>query len=127
MQSPQPPIKPNPYQGYLRILAIIHYVVAGSTLCAGLMVFVVGIFMLAALEGATPMLCMMVVFFGMAAITVVAAVLAYNCGRCLHLQQDYDFCWKMSVVECILIPLLGVPTLILMLKPEVKAQFRETT
>ncbi len=132
----------NQDEQYLKILAIFHFVIggiAGLFACFPIIHFVMGIFMIVlslapgAVEGDMP-------FFpaGMAGImfTVIAGlVMALGWAFALSLilagfgllrKRWYTFCLVMAGVACTFMPfgtVLGVFTLILLLKPEVKEMF----
>ena len=55
-----------------------------------------------------------------------AAVLLAWSGRCLAQRRRYIFCMVMAAIACLFVPLgtvLGVFTIVVLAKPEVKATF----
>lgn len=112
---------------HLDLLAIGHYVVAGLTAllaCLPILHFGIGLVMglrqqwfglfLAALSGA-----MIAIGFAWAICTLVA-------GRRLAQRRSHTFCIVIAGLNCTLFPfgtVLGVFTLLVLLKPEVKVRF----
>ena len=119
----------------LKLLAIFHYVVAGM---AGLFAlfpiihFVLGLtFMVSGLDGTgfagQAIGCFFVVISG----AWILGGLAYaGCmvaaGRYLAEQRNYRFCLVLAAVSCAFMPfgtVLGVFTILVLVKPEIKALF----
>jgi hypothetical protein len=123
---------------YLNILAIFHYVVAGvAGLCSLLPVFHL-LFGLAFIltpdtfaDGGQPPPSFIGWFFVIIAGTMMAIGFAFaGCvlaaGRFLARRRRYMFCLVMAAVECIFMPfgtVLGVFTIIVLVKEPVKAMF----
>jgi hypothetical protein len=58
-----------------------------------------------------------------------AASLAYA-GRCLARRKNYTFCFVMAAIACLFLPfgtVLGVCSLVVLLRPSVKALFNPAT
>jgi len=127
---------------HLRLLSIFHYVVAGLAALFGL-IFCIHIVMgMAVLSGALPMnsngqptplheqqfvgwmfiiMGGCVVFFGLA----LAGFIAYA-GRCLKQRRRHLLCLVVAAIACMFTPfgtVLGVFTLVVLLRPQVKAAF----
>ena len=122
----------------VRLLAIFHYVFAGVLALMACIPFVhmpIGLVMLFSPRtfqggpGSPPPFVglLLVVFAGLfiALGWAAAALLAYS-GRCLTQRRRHAFCTVMAAIACIFVPLgtvLGVFTLVVLSKPEVKAAF----
>lgn len=125
---------------HLRLLSIFHYVVAGlMALVALIPVFhlVMG-FLLAtgALEDSDDPAARVVgwVFVGFALLFIVLgmamAAAVGLAGRYLSARRHFTYCLVVAAVECMFMPfgtVLGVFTLIVLLRPSVKALFESTT
>lgn len=127
---------------HLRLLSIFHYVVAGLAAlfaCIPVIHLVLGIMMLVApermAEHGKPQdeqaLFFMGVFFTLFASAFIlagwsiAACIAFA-GRFLAQRRRYTYCLVMAAIECMFMPfgtVLGVFTIILLIKPEVKQTF----
>lgn len=120
---------------HLRLLSIFHYVAAGITALVSLIpVFhlIIGILMVTgALEGEDPEARVVGWFFaGFALLFILAGLtlagaMAYA-GRNLARHTRYTACFVVAAVECVLMPygtVLGVFTLIVLVRPSVKALF----
>jgi hypothetical protein len=127
---------------HLDLLSTFHYVVGGLNVlggCAGLIYLIMGIVFLVATppdmtaEEAT---VMGVVFtalgglFFLASLTFAAA-LAYA-GLCLQRRQHWHYCFTMAIITCASVMFcacglvnlpLGIFSLVILLKPEVKDLF----
>lgn len=129
----------TPSSEHLRLLAIFHYIVGGISLLFStlpLMHIALGAMLLSGsfpqpAGGAPPMpkefgwifigagICFMV--FGYA-ISIAMLVAGYK----LQNRRSYTFCFAIACVECIFMPLgtiLGVFTIVVLNKPDAKAQF----
>lgn len=127
---------------YLKILAIFHFVIggiAGLFACFPIMHFAMGIFMTVlsltpgAVEGDMPFFPAGIV--GVMFTVIAGAAMAFGWAFAISLilagfgllrKKWYIFCLVMAGVACMFMPfgtVLGVFTLILLLKPEVKARF----
>lgn len=144
MDAPLPPTPSLTVEdaSHLRLLSIFHYVVAGLTALFSLFPLIhVGIG-IAALSGAMPIesnggtaspdetRLFGWLFIGIGSILILcgltlAAFMAYA-GRCLARQQRHTLCLVVAALSCVLMPLgtvLGVFTLIVLLRPAVKVAF----
>ena len=122
---------------YLNLLAIFHYVFGGMKYvfgCIPMIHFVIGILMLTGVihdkgdEVALRFVGLFMILFSMAFISVawIIATLVILAGRNLARRTRYTFCMIIAAIECISMPLgtiLGVFTIILLCKPEVKQLF----
>lgn len=129
---------------HLRLLSIFHYVVAGLMGVFSL-IFVLYIVMgIAMLNGAMPMdannasspqemrvggwimLVMGIIIVGGGLILTALVVYA---GRCLGRRQRYTLCLVVAALSCLFTPIgtvLGVFTLVVLLRPQVKQAFAGT-
>jgi hypothetical protein len=126
---------------HLKLLQIFHYVVAGITfLCFSFPLFHVVFGILIAtggmggshegLRGGPPP-----AVFGMLFAAVGCAIVAFGwtlavlmiaAGRCIAKRRRHTFCVIVAGLSCLLMPfgtVLGVFTLIVLMKPQVKALF----
>jgi hypothetical protein len=124
---------------HLRLLSIFHYVFAGVLAvmaCIPLIHVALGLAMVFAPRsfngghGASPPMFVgwLFVLIGGCFIVFgwVAAVLLAWAGRCLAVRKHHTYCLAMAGVACVFMPLgtlLGVFTILLLTKPEVKAAF----
>jgi hypothetical protein len=122
---------------HLRLLSIFHYVVAGlAALFSLLPVFhlVIGVLIATQAEGQGQDERIGVVigwmFAALATVMILAgltyAVLLALAGRNLARRRHYTFCMVMAAVSCIFVPVgtvLGVFTLIVLLRPAVQEKF----
>ena len=128
---------------HLQLLAIFHYVVAGLAAlfsCFPLLYTTVGaIFIFAARhgtvkpgEGLPPeFLGWIFVVLGsvLFLIGIAMAICILIAGRSLALRKRYSFAFVMACIECLFIPfgtILGVFTIIVLLRESVKALFAAT-
>lgn len=122
---------------HLRLLSIFHYVVAAMTgLFASfpLIHIVLGLLMLFnpdRLGGETPPAFVGWLFVGMGAALVTLGWTLAGCmiavGRSLARRRWYTFCLVVAAVECLVMPfgtILGVFTLIVLMRESVKEAFR---
>ncbi len=141
------PVLPSPVlsledASHLRLLSIFHYVLAGLTALFSLFPLIhVGIG-IAALSGGMPiesnggaatlqetrLFGWIFVVAGSLMITcglILAGFMAYA-GRCLARQRRYTLCLVVAGLSCMLMPLgtvLGIFTLLVLLRPRVKIAF----
>lgn len=130
----------NRDEEHLRLLSIFHYIVGGMiALCAcfPLIHLVLGLTMIFAPErlsgssqtsGPEPLFGLFFVVFAGAFILfgwALAAATIYA-GRCLARREKYTFCLVVAAVSCINAPIgtvLGVFTIIVLMRPSVKQIF----
>ena len=148
MDAPLPPAAALSLEdaSHLRLLSIFHYVLAGLTALFSLFPLIhVGIG-IAALSGAMPiesnggaaspdetrlfgwLFIVIGSIFILCGLTL-AGFMAYA-GRCLARQRRHTLCLVVAALSCMLMPLgtvLGVFTLIVLLRPAVKAAFDAPT
>lgn len=139
-----PPAQPSPnaeaaYNEHLKLLAIFHYVLAGLAALGSLipiiyviigLVMLVGGLAASGDEGAPPAITGLFFacggfFCGMLPGMLFALALA-NAGRKLQARQSHTYCVVVAAICCILFPIgtvLGILTLVVLTKPEVKAMF----
>jgi len=121
---------------HLRLLRIFHWVVAGLTALFSLFPIIHLVIGIAMVSGGfhgernPPPAAIGWIFIVFAAGFILtgltfSACLAYA-GECLKQRQRYTFCLVMAALACMLMPfgtVLGVFTLITLMKPSVKALF----
>ena len=127
---------------HLKLLSLFHYVVggfAGLFACFPLIHLGVGIFMILAPEkmGAGNQLppAFLGWFFVIIAVCIIVAgwtfaLLVLLAGRFLARRKNYMFCFVMACVECLFMPfgtVLGVFTLLVLMRPSVKEMFTPPT
>lgn len=143
-QSPTPPPVPalTPEEAaHLRLLSIFHYVVGGLTALFSLFPIIHVALGIGIVTGALPMndadgnaaddgrmagwifiaIGAVVIFCGV----TLGAFIAYA-GRCLAQRRRHTLCMVVAAISCLCMPLgtvLGVFTLIVLLRPSVKAAF----
>ncbi|MBX7173029.1 MAG: hypothetical protein K1X72_18815 [Pyrinomonadaceae bacterium] len=125
---------------HLKILSICHYILAGLSIFPmlyGIIYMVMGIFfgvMIANApnqpkDGPPPALfggIFVVIGLVITLIALTIGILLYKSGRNLSKQTGYTFCLVMACVSCLFMPLgtiLGIFTLIVLLRDSVKAIF----
>lgn len=127
----------NQDQEHLRLLSVFHYVMGGITaLCALFPVIhlVLGITILVAPErmggGTPPPEALGWIFAIMGGVLIVAgfllAGLILAVGRFLSQRRRYVYCLVVAGVECLFMPLgtlLGIFTIIVLMRQSVKAMF----
>jgi hypothetical protein len=122
---------------HIKLLAIFHYVVGGLFGLAGCVPIIhltVGVLMVTEspkMTGGPPVAAFGVFFIAIATFFILlfwsVAVCTILAGRYLHAQQHYLFCMVMAAILCAFMPfgtVLGVFTLIVLLRPSVKSLFQ---
>lgn len=146
MQAPPlPPASTEDLQ-QLKLLSIFHYLLAGMTALVSLMPLIHLAMGLAIITGALPMHSTQAqddqvaprmlgwIFVGVAVVAItfgmaLAACMAYA-GRCIARRRHHLFCLIVAGLCCMMMPLgtvLGVFTLVVLLRPQVKALFDAAT
>jgi len=125
---------------HLQLLSIFHYVVAGITALFGCLPIIHLIIGMALLSGRfaaqhddpAAIAFMGWVFTGMAAAMIVMmwslAIVIFCTGRFLQARQRRLFCLVVAGLECMMMPfgtVLGVFTIIVLLRPSVRRLFGE--
>ena len=122
---------------YLRTVSIFHYIVAGFAVLFSLIPaihLVLGILMasgvLSDAKDPFPLALVGWFFIVFASIWIMTGLTFSTCvllaGRNLQARRRYMFCLVMACVECMFMPfgtVLGVFTILLLLKEQVKAEF----
>ena len=120
---------------HLKLLAIFHYVAAGMAAvfaCIPLIHFSLGLALATGTfpdtdpEGRTVGAVMAVVAGLLILMGWLFAALVALCGRSLQQRRRYTFCLIVAGVECLFMPVgtvLGVFTIIVLLRDSVKGQF----
>jgi len=122
---------------HLEILAIFHYILAAMAALVSLfplLQLLMGFGMIAGRFGegrGDPFAVMMGWFFALFASVAIACGLGLAAalalaGRSLQRHERYTFCLVVACVACIFLPfgtLLGIATLVVLLRPSVKALF----
>lgn len=132
----------NQDEEQLRLLSIFHYVCAGlAALCACFPIFhfVLGLFLMLRPDSFGPTKDQPPAWFGaifvvFASIIILlgwtfAGLLAYA-GRCLARRKNYTFCIVMAGVSCLYMPfgtVLGIFSIVVLVRPSVKALFNGVT
>jgi hypothetical protein len=127
-------------QEHLRLLAIFHFVCAGLVAlcaCIPLIHLTLGVMMLFAPEifgthNDQPPRVIGLIFVLIAGAFILlgwtlAGLLAWA-GRCLLRHKAHTFCLVMAAIACLFMPLgtiLGVFTIIVLIRPNVKALFNQ--
>ena len=123
-------------EDYLKLLSIFHYVVgeiAGFFACFPLIHLCIGMAMLAgAIDDAPEVVGLFFVMFSLFAIAAgwTLAICLIVAGRRLATRRHYTFCLVMAAISCIFMPfgtVLGVFTIIVLMRPGVKELFAATT
>jgi hypothetical protein len=131
----------NQDQEHLRLLAIFHFVCAGLVAlcaCIPLIHLALGVMMLFAPEifgnrndqppRAIGLLFTLIAGFFIVLGWTLAGLLAWS-GRCLLRHRAYTFCLVMAAIACLFMPLgtiLGVFTILVLIRPNVKALFEQS-
>lgn len=130
----------NKNEDYLRLLSVFHYVVGGMVIlfaCFPIIHLSIGLLMIfkpAFMEikpNEAPFTMMMGIIFTLFALVFILGGWALGgcmiaTGKYLSRKTRYTFCMVVAGIECIFMPfgtVLGVLTLILILKEDVKALF----
>ncbi len=129
----------NQDEEHLKLLSIFHYVVGGITglfACIPIFHLLFGIVMLVAgLTGAPaderlPFLIFGFMFTLMAGLVILCgwtlAICMIISGRRLARRTNYKFCFVIACISCLLTPygtVLGVFTIIVLMRPTVKGLF----
>lgn len=119
---------------HLRLLSILHYVLGGLTAamsCFGLLYVLIafGVITATAGHGSPPPWAGLFVFLvagGAVAVAVIMGGLMVYAGHCLATRRQYTFCLVVAALSCLSVPVgtaLGVFTLIVLMRPEVKESF----
>jgi hypothetical protein len=123
---------------HLRLLSVFHYVVGGLMAffaCIPVIHLVFGFLMVFSPQFFGPtkeqppaLVGWFIIIFSAAFILIgwVLAALTGWAGYCLQRRRHYTFCFVMACVTCVFMPfgtVLGVFTLIVLLRPAVKALF----
>jgi hypothetical protein len=117
---------------YLKLLSVFHYVVGGLAACFACIPIIhlsIGIAMLVgAIDDAPEFVGVLLVMIGMVAILMgwTLAVCIIIAGRCLAKRRRYMFCLVMAAISCVFMPfgtVLGVFTIIVLMRPSVKELF----
>ena len=117
---------------YLKLLSVFHYVVGGLLACFACIPMIhlsIGIAMLVgAIDDAPEFLGALLVLFAMFAMLIgwTLAVCIIVAGRCLAKRKRYMFCLVMAAISCVFMPfgtVLGVFTIIVLMRPSVKELF----
>lgn len=125
---------------YIRVLSIFHYIVAGIAALFSLFPVIHLAVGIALASGAIqdPKAPFPIAFAGwfliiLASVFILCGLLFSFClflaGRYLQQRRKYMFCLVMAGIACMFMPfgtVLGVFTLILLLKDDVKAEFQAT-
>ena len=127
---------------HLRLLSIFHYVIAGFIALFSLFPLLhvgMGIAMLsgvmpsngAANSGDEAMIGWVFILIGGGFVLFgeLVAFLLFRAGRCLKQQKSYTYCLVMAAIACLFMPLgtvLGVFTIIVLVRPSVKTLFGVT-
>ena len=130
----------NKDEEHLRLLSIFHYVVggiAGFFACIPIIHFSVGIAVLAGAlggrgEGPPAILGLMFVMMALVFITLgwTLAICLIISGRFLARRKHYKFCFVVACISCAFTPcgtVLGVFTIIVLMRPSVKELFAGTS
>jgi len=125
---------------HLKLLCIFHYVVAGITTVIGCFPIIHLVFGIAVLSGRIspepndPIAASFMgwMFTGIAGVMITAmwsfAISVAFAGRCLQQRRRWTFCLVVAGLECMMMPLgtvLGVFTIIVLLRPSVRYLFGE--
>ena len=117
---------------YLKLLSVFHYVVGGLAACFACIPLIhlsIGIAMLVgAIDDAPEFVGAFMVLIAIFAILAgwTLAVCIIIAGRCLAKRRRYMFCLVMAAISCVFMPfgtVLGVFTIIVLMRPSVKELF----
>lgn len=127
---------------HLKLLAVFHYVVGGMAAvfaCFPIFHLIMGIVVIVLASrpdtGANaPPVFLGWVLVGVAGVIIITgwtlAALMIAAGRCLSKRRHYMFCLVIAAIECVFMPcgtVLGVFTIIVLMKDNVKEIFATTT
>lgn len=117
---------------YLKLLSVFHYVVGGLAACFACIPIIhlsIGIAMLVgAIDDAPAFAGVFLAMIGMIGILMgwTLAVCIIIAGRSLAKRKRYMFCLVMAAISCVFMPfgtVLGVFTIIVLMRPSVKELF----
>ena len=117
---------------YLKLLSVFHYVVGGLAACFACIPIIhlsIGIAMLVgAIDDAPEFVGALLVLIAIFAMLVgwTLAVCIIIAGRCLAKRKRYMFCLVIAAISCVFMPfgtVLGVFTIIVLMRPSVKELF----
>ncbi len=124
----------------LRLLSIFHYIIGGLialAACIPIIHLIFGFLMLSKpdvfSQGPPPrILGWFFILFASVFILVgwILAGLVLWSGRCLSRRLNYNYCFAMACVVCVFLPfgtVLGILTIIVLMRPTVKGLFLDTT
>ncbi len=127
----------NQDEQYLKLLSIFHYVVGGLAAlfaCMPIIHLSIGIAMLVgAIDDAPPFMPFVGLMFVVMPVLFIAfgwtlAVCLIVAGRCLAKRKRYIFCLVIAAISCMFMPfgtVLGVFTIIVLMRPSVKELFTD--
>jgi len=122
----------NDDEKYLKMLSVFHYVVGGLAACLACIPIIhlsIGIAILVgAIDDAPEFAGVLLAMIGMIGILMgwTLAVCIIIAGRCLAKRKRYMFCLVMAAISCVFMPfgtVLGVFTIIVLMRPSVKELF----
>jgi len=126
----------NKDEEHLRLLSIFHYVVggiAGFFACFPVIHLIMGIAMLTGSfkGGPPPVIGLLFIMMALVIMTLgwTLAICLIVSGRYLARRKHYKFCFAIACVSCLLMPhgtVLGVFTIIVLMRPSVKELFAAT-
>jgi hypothetical protein len=129
----------NQDQEHLRLLSIFHYAVGGLTALAACFPCIHLFLGIALVSGAFPVQpgdqapppIVGWMFISIASVLILAgwtlAIAIFVAGRFLARRTHYMYCFVVAAIECLFMPLgtiLGVFTIIVLVRPSVKALFQ---
>jgi len=124
----------NQDEQYLKLLSIFHYVVGGLAAlfaCMPIIHLSIGIAMLVgAIDDAPAFIGLMFVVMAVLFIAFgwTLAVCLIVAGRCLAKRKRYIFCLVIAAISCMFMPfgtVLGIFTIIVLMRPSVKELFTD--
>ena len=125
-------------KNYLQAIAIGFYVLGGLGVLIGLLPLMHIAFGIMIVTGklqnhpsSADEIAWLFILIGMVAMVVMEtiAILLLYTGRCIQRRKRHLFCMVMSVLTCLASPLgtvLGIFAIILLIQPEIKAEFEST-
>jgi hypothetical protein len=132
----------NQDEEHLRLLSIFHYVCAGFAALFGCIPFlyvIMGVVMVVSPESMGPANNRPPAFIGIFLIFLGAVMMAFGwglaaciayAGRCLAQRRRHTFCLVVAGISCMFMPfgtILGVFSIIVLIRPSVKALFDGST